>query len=104
MIDKKELGSFLHYMRKELRMTLKLVANVMDCDEKTIRNIEHGKSTPELDTLCNLCAVYGIPPERIAEFFEIDDELHHALEIYHIKDYWKSAEKRAASETEYERV
>lgn len=85
MLDKKGLGNFLKFKRKECHLTQKLAAYVVDLSDRALSNIENGRSMPEITTLCRLCDLYGTPLYEVQRFYVRSYEMNYAMNMPMIK-------------------
>ncbi|HBH23924.1 MAG TPA: transcriptional regulator [Cytophagales bacterium] len=59
-MDQKEIGIILKERRKSLKITQLDLADIAGVSVRSLRDIEKGKTNPELETLLNLCKVLGL--------------------------------------------
>lgn len=59
-MDQKEIGIILKERRKSLKITQFDLADIAGVSVRSLRDIEKGKTNPELETLLNLCKVLGL--------------------------------------------
>ncbi len=60
-----EFGNFLYSLRKENELTQRFVANQLNVSDKAVSKWETGKSSPTLDKLQLLAALYNVPFEEL---------------------------------------
>lgn len=67
MYDKKELGCLITRLREEKGIpSQKALADIADVAQSTVREIELGKSSPNMETLAKICDVFDL---TVLEFF-----------------------------------
>ena len=65
-----EFGNYLYKLRKENNLTQSAVAYQLDISDKTVSKWELGKSTPSIQTLELLSALYGVTFEELIENYK----------------------------------
>ena len=84
MIDTKKIGTVFAKKRKEMHLTQEDAAEIVGVSVRTVRNIENGTSTPDLDTLFSLCDLYGIRRNVQRMVYTRSPEMAYAMMIHHI--------------------
>lgn len=64
----KSLGEALRSIRVSLKFSQETAAEKAKVSDRSLREIELGKSMPKLTTYAALCSVYGIPLDFLKEF------------------------------------
>ncbi len=82
MIDYIGMGIFMRILREEWGYTREEVADMTGLCDKTIQNIEYGKSTAKMDNVFRLCDIYKVPLSEINYFYYRDDDMEYAIDLY----------------------
>ncbi len=86
MFDLIRLGLTLHDARRQKKMTQEEAAEIIDVSVETIRNIEHGDTSPNIATVFALCDIYGLYEYEIWRYYKRDravDERLREMKVLH---------------------
>ena len=86
MFDLICFGLTLHDARRKKNMTKEEVAEIIDVSVETIRNIEHGDTSPNIATVLALCDIYGLYEYEIWRYYKRDravDERFREMKVLH---------------------
>ena len=72
MFDLIRLGLTLHDARRQKNMTQEEAAEIIDVSVETIRNIEHGDTSPNISTVFALFDIYGLHGHEIWLYYTRD--------------------------------
>jgi len=89
MIKYEEIGTFLRLLREDRDFSQDEAAEIIGVCGKTVHNIELGKTEASIDTLFQLCDLYGVSPIEIGYFYERSPEMNYAMEIHHIEEKYR---------------
>lgn len=67
-IDYIELGKRIATRRKELKLSQKVLAEMLDCNDSYISKIEKGKTKPSLDFIFLIAKVFGVGVDYFIPF------------------------------------
>lgn len=84
MIDAKKLGQVLRARRKERNLTQMEAAEILGIAERTLRNIEQGKTVTDLDTLSRMTDLYDMVHLDFKDIYTRDPDMAYIMGIYHI--------------------
>ena len=84
MIDTKKLGQILRDRRKERNLTQKEVAEILGISERSLRNIEQGKTVTDLDTLARMADLYDIVHTDLRAIYTRDPDMAYIMGMYRI--------------------
>ena len=84
MIDTEKLGHILRMRRKERNLTQKEAAEILGIAERTLRNIEQGKTVTDLDTLSRMADLYDMVHLDFRNIYARDPDMAYIMHMYHI--------------------
>ena len=90
MLDFVSIGKQLCAAREALKITQEQAAEIVDVSVETIRNIEHGHTTPSVSTLYALFDLYELPPDVLSRCYTRSVEMNarmKELKIGRILDF-----------------
>lgn len=93
MIKLEEIGTFLRLLREERGLSQDEAAEIISVCGKTVHNIELGKTEASLDTIFQLCDLYGVSPVEIGYFYERSAEMDYAMGMHHIAERYREMEE-----------
>ena len=85
MLNFVSLGSCLRQWRLSWKITQEQAAESVNVSVETIRNIEHGNTTPSVDTLCALLDLYEIPMKILEQHYIRDPAMNERIESLKVK-------------------
>ena len=84
MIDKIKLGQFLRERRRDKKLTQTETAEIIGISERSLRNIEQGKTITDLDTLSRMFDLYDITHLDLRTLYTRDADMAYIMTMYHI--------------------
>lgn len=84
MIDAKKLGQILRARRKARNLTQKEAAEILGVAERTLRNIEQGKTVTDLDTLSRMADLYDMVQLDLRDIYTRDPDMAYIMGMYRI--------------------
>ena len=73
MVDFVKLGDFLYKRRSNLGYTQEIVVSIIGISNRTLRNIEYGKTAPDFETIMMLWDLYSLSPDELFIFYSRDE-------------------------------
>lgn len=74
MKQKEEFGNLIRESREKKRLSQEQLAEKCNVTDKSISNIELGKSDPKLSTVMRICKVLEIDVSALTEFTFMDED------------------------------
>lgn len=74
MKQKEEFGNLIRESRENKRLSQEQLAEKCNVTDKSISNIELGKSDPKLSTVMRICKVLEIDVNALTEFTFMDED------------------------------
>lgn len=74
MKQKEEFGNLIRESRETKRLSQEQLAEKCNVTDKSISNIELGKSDPKLSTVMRICKVLEIDVSALTEFTFMDED------------------------------
>ena len=84
MIDAKKLGQILRARRRARNLTQKEAAEILGVAERTLRNIEQGKTVTDLDTLSRMADLYDMVQLDLRDIYTRDPDMAYIMGMYRI--------------------
>lgn len=81
MVDFVKLGDFLYKRRSALGYTQEIVAAIIGISDRTLRNIEYGRTAPDIETVMMLWDLYRLSPEELFVFYSRDEVMSEMEKI-----------------------
>jgi len=88
-----EMGNFFTNYREIRGFTQQDAASIIGVCEKTIKNLESGRTHTDFHTILSLCDLYNIPLSKIWQFYIRDSNMEYALTLYHHSEKGKRRKK-----------
>lgn len=80
------IGEFLRIIRKERHISQEPQQRSFISAQKHCGILKTVKTETDTGTLFRLCDLYGISGHEIWLFYERDNDMDHAMQIYHIRE------------------
>lgn len=77
-MDNKSFGQQLRLIRKQHKMTVETLAELLDISDKAVWNIENGNRSTSLDVLVKICNIFHVSPEFLLAK-DLDENLEHPI-------------------------
>ena len=80
------MGILFETLRYERKLSRETVSEIVGISDKTLQNIERGKTEPRLETVARLCDLYHISFDELKRFYTRDSVMDYEMKIFQITD------------------